>query len=311
MDQYVEILHWNTQHGRKLDAAIAWLRKRAKAAGRMPAALMLNELQPGQGEHVGGELGLLHYPAPVDDGLDPADSRRRNLNAIFIDPDGPLVPDPEWVANWTGPWMPPATLPVNLRNPDGTLSSRQLYLACEHACYWHPGYRETTARFYTVLGKDGRLVHVDGDFNAWTVGRAPLTLANVADRAFAQNRSVLCGTALVADDIADRLMTAGGFVYVHGHAAEYLGIEGADAPTTDHGPDKERQLIPEEDQPERGLSAIDRTYTTAELIPAVIDANVITDPDVDALADHKPRYTRYGYPDLVAITNLPVELVHH
>ncbi|WP_327074431.1 hypothetical protein OG196_31820 [Kitasatospora purpeofusca] len=294
-----------------MDEATDWLLRRRRATGRKPAAVLLNELRPGQGDHVAERLGMRHFPAPIDLSLDEKDSRRQHLNAIFIDPDGPLVPDPNWEANWLGPWLPPATVQVWIRNPDGSMSRRQIFLGCEHACYWHPGHRETTARFFTVPGKDLRLGHVEGDFNGWTEDRAPLTLDNVPDRAFAQNRSVLVDGVMVPDTQADTLMTGGGFVYVHGYAADTLGIEAADAPTIVGGPDKERQRIPVADQPPAGLSAIDRTYATKELIPAVVDANVIKLPDLADISDHWPRYTHYGYQKLVEITNRPVTVVRH
>ncbi|MEU9074392.1 hypothetical protein AB0D22_06890 [Kitasatospora sp. NPDC048538] len=307
----VEIGHWNIQHGRHTAQAVAWLLRRAEANGFLPAALMLNELVPGQGKDVAAAFGMRYFPAPLAPVIDEeTDSRRRHLNAIFIDPNGPLVPD-SWMPNWAGPWLPPATLPVRLRDEDGTLSPRRLFLACEHACYWNPQFREATARFFTSLAKDGELLHVDGDWNAWTVGRAPLRMDGIADRAFAANRSVWENGRWAADVFADRLLTAHGCFDVHRYAAGHLGIADAYLPTTGHTPDKARQAVPACDVPAAGLAPIDRTYASDELATAVVDARVIADPGADELSDHRPRFARYSHQGLAQVMNRGVQVIHH
>ncbi|WP_158835132.1 hypothetical protein [Streptomyces sp. NRRL S-350] len=311
--ELVEVLHWNVQHGWKMAEALAYLKRRAQDGGRKAAVISLNEVQPGQGEEIAKELGMLYFAPASPPGVSEEDSRVRNGNGLFIDPDGPLVPDMEWEQHWTGLWHPPVVVPTRVRDRDGNLSARQIFFGCDHACYWNPDFRLAEARFWAgVAVKDQRLGHVDADFNAWVVGRAPLSMDGIADRNYAGNRSVKDAAGQwVADTQADEMLTRHGWVYVHGYAAQHLGCAGADGATSGHGPDKERQVVPEEDLPPGGLSAIDRTYITEELLPAVAGAELVVSEEADAISDHRLRATYYDLDRLVTITNRPVKLVRH
>jgi len=300
----VEHLGWNIQRGAHLTEVCDWINRRAHETGKKPDVLTLQEVQPGQGDEIAARVGMDYYPAP-DDG------RSKNRNAIVLNPDGAFVHDPDWEQHWTGVWHAPATAMVALRLPDGELSERRLFLGSEHSCYWNPAYRETEARYYSTLAKDLRLMILQGDFNGWTVGRAPTSLDRVEDQAYAQNRAVLGPDGEFRPDVqADRLLTSNGFVDLGRYSATTLGIEGADAPTTGHGPDKDRQRIPDTDRP-KNLSAIDRTYATKELLPALVHASSIDTPEVRTYADHLPVGSTWSYRGLVEVMSRSVRLVYH
>ena len=304
-DAFIEHLGWNIQHGRHLATALDLLEQRTERTGWRPDLLSLQELQPGQGEAVSERLGMTFVAAPPN-------LRPGSETALFYNP-ARFREDPSWTQYPSGIRHNPAVALLWMLHPvTGEQSSRQLFVASEHSSYSDPGLRERQARFYSELAKDQRLLLVQGDWNGWPVRGCPVSLDRVADRAYAQNRTVLTPDGMMRpDDQADRLLTYGGMTDVGHYAATALGIEGADRPTTGHGPDKDRQRVPAEDLPPGGIGPIDRHYASAELMPALTGYEVITDPGFLAVSDHGPTRSLWVEAGLWEVMDRGVRLVRH
>ncbi|GLW58550.1 hypothetical protein [Kitasatospora phosalacinea] len=301
----IEHVNGNVQHGEKLEAFLALIEQRAETGGIRPHLLTLQELQDGQALLVADRLGLAFVEAP--------NIRPGSRNALFYDT-AVFRPDPQWVPYAEGIRHRPATARLHLVDPvTGDLSRRKLSVASIHGNFGNPAARGDQLRWLlSNMVKDGRLGFVSGDWNSWPQGRAPLSMDRVADRAYALDRSVLGDDGVFRpDDQADRMLTYRHMVWVGGHAATALGQSGADRPTTEHGPDKEQQRIPDQDLPPAGLGPIDRTYVTGELLSALISAEVLATPEVQAISDHLPEVTRWDRRKLWDVMNAQVKTVRH
>ncbi|MGW2546501.1 hypothetical protein ACWC5I_37930 [Kitasatospora sp. NPDC001574] len=301
----VEHVGWNIQHGQRLKAAIDLLEDRAERSGRIPDLLTLQELGPGQGAEVAERLSLMYVASP-------ANTRPGSETALLYNP-ALFQATPAWKQYPSGIRHNPAVALLRMIHPDtGEASFRPLFVASCHASYSDPAYREHQARFFSELDKDGWLALVQGDWNSWPVWGCPTSLDEVADRAFAQNRSVLQPDGTFRpDDRADRLLTYGGMTDVARHTATVLGRDGADRATTGHGPDKARQRIPARHLPPGGAGPIDRTYVTNELLPALHSATILTGEAVERTSDHLPQVTRWLLPGLWDVMNRPIVPIRH
>ncbi|MFC8716584.1 hypothetical protein [Kitasatospora sp. NPDC057198] len=301
----IEHVNGNIQHGRKVSEFLELIEDRVQASGIRPALLTLQELLPDQAQQVGTRLGLAFVEAP--------NVRPGKRNVIFYDPEV-FQPSGDWTHYPEEIRHRPATVRLYLLHPDtGARSRRKLSAASIHANFGNPEQRSDQLRsVLSNMVKDLRLGFISGDWNSWPQGRAPLTMDNVADRAYALDRSVLGDDGVFRpDDRADRMLTYRHMVWVGGHAATVLGQAGADRPTTEHGPDKDRQRIPEKDLPPAGLGPIDRTYVTEELLPTLISAEILATPEAQALSDHLPEVTRWDRRKLWAVMNAKVKAVRH
>ncbi len=301
----IEHVNANIQHGWHLDRFLEWIDRRAQESGIRPHLLTLQELQEGQAATVGDRLGLAFVEAP--------NVRPGSRNALFYDR-AVFRPFPGWTAYLSEIRHRPATVRLHLVDADtGALSQRKLGVASIHADFGNPEARLNQLRWLlSNLIHDGRLGLVAGDWNSWPVGRAPLSLDRVEDRAWALNRSILDPDGTFRpDDQADRLMTYRGMVDVGRYAATVLGQTGADRATTGHGPDKERQRIPEDDLPLGGVGPIDRTHVSDELPDALISSETPTSPDVQAFSDHAPQFNRWSRSRLWVVMNRPVVTYRH
>ncbi|MEE1823762.1 endonuclease/exonuclease/phosphatase family protein [Streptomyces sp. BE20] len=301
----VEHIGWNIQHGRHLTAALDLLEHRAGQAGRRPDLLTLQELRPGQGEQVAERLALTYVASPPNE-------RPGSETALFYNPTL-FQADPAWTQYPSGIRHNPAVALLRMVHPDsGETSFRPLVVASCHASYSDPVHREHQARFFSEAAKDQWLALVQGDWNSWPVWGCPTTLDAVADRAYAQNRSVLQPDGTMRpDDRADRLLTYGGMTDVGRHAAAALGQEGADRATTGHGADKARQRVPAHHLPPGGQGPIDRTYAANDLLPALHGATVLTGQAVERISDHLPQVTRWRLPGLWEVMSRRIVPTRH
>ncbi|MEU5383234.1 hypothetical protein [Kitasatospora cineracea] len=300
----IEHVGANIQHGQKVQEFLMLTERRAQLSGIRPQLLTLQELQEGQAEIVADRLGLAYVEAP--------NIRPGSRNALFYDTTV-FRPDPEWKPSPDGIRHRPATARLYLIDPaTGASSRRKLSVAGIHGDFGDPHNREHQLRWLLGnMAKDKRLAFIQGDWNSWPVDRAPLTMDNVADRAYALDRSILNpdGT-LRADDLADRLLTYRNLVDVGRHAATALGQAGADRPTTGHG-SKDRQSIPAADLPPGGLGPIDRTYVSEDLLPALVSAETPNAPEDQAISDHLRQITRWSRQRLWTVMNAHVVTVRH
>jgi endonuclease/exonuclease/phosphatase family metal-dependent hydrolase len=304
-DSVLEHVGWNIQHGRNLEPALDLLEQRAEAGGRRPALLTLQELHPEQGSQVAERLSLVHVAAPPN-------ARPGSGNALFYDP-SLFSPDPSWTQYPSGIRHNPAVALLRMIHP-GTqeTSFRPMFAVSCHASYSDPVLREHQARAFSELAKHEHLLFAQGDWNSWPVWGCPTSLDGVTDRAYAQNRSVLTGDgAFRPDDNADRILACNGLVDVGRHAATELGQEGSDKETTGHGQAKAAQAVPARDLPPGGAGPIDRTYTSAELLPALIDAKILSGHEVDTLSDHLPQVTRWSMAKLWLVMNRQIVPIRH
>ncbi|MFD0274691.1 hypothetical protein ACFVHB_12420 [Kitasatospora sp. NPDC127111] len=302
----IEHVGGNIQHGWYLDAFLAWLERRTQETGISPSLLTLQELQEGQPELVAGQLGLTYVPAPPN-------VRPGSRNALFFDPEV-LRPDPEWTPYPEGIRHLPATARLYLIDPaTGASSRRKVSVASVHGDFGDPHQREHQIRWLLAnMVKDLRLGLIQGDWNSWPAGRAPLALDNVPDRAYALNRSILNADGTMRpDDVADRLLTYAHMTDVGHYAATVLGQTGADRATTEHGPNKDRQEVPAADLPPGGVGPIDRSYVSEELLPALLSAETPNTPEVAVISDHLPQITRWSREGLWAVMNRTVATVRH
>ncbi|MFE2727145.1 hypothetical protein [Kitasatospora sp. NPDC059327] len=304
-DTVIEHVGWNIQHGQRLADALALLEDRAEHTGRGPDLLTLQELGPGQGQEVAGRLALTYVASPPNE-------RPGSETALFYNP-ALFRADPAWTQYPSGIRHNPAVALLRMLHPDtGQASFRPLFVASCHASYSDPALREHQARFLSELDKDGWLALVQGDWNSWPVWGCPTNLDEVADRAFAQNRSLLQPDGTFRpDDHADRLLTYGGMTDVGRHTATVLGRDGADRATTGHGADKTRQRVPDHHLPPGGAGPIDRTYATTELLPALHDATILAGKEVQRISDHLPQVTRWLLPGLWDVMNRPIVPIRH
>ena len=304
-DAVLEHVGWNIQHGLNLDTALDLLEQWAQANGRRPALLTLQELRPEQGSQVAQRLGLVHVAAPPN-------ARPSSGNALFYDP-GLFSSDPSWAQQPSGIRHNPAVALLRMIHPvTEETSFRPLFVASCHANYSDPVLREHQARAFSELAKHEHLLFVQGDWNSWPVWGCPTRLDGVTDRAYAQNRSVLTGDGTFRpDDNADRLLTCNGLVDIGRHAATNLGQKGADRETTGHGPAKAAQAVPTCDLPPGGAGPIDRTYTSAELVPSLIDVKILSGDEVEAVSDHLPQVTRWSMAKMWLAMNQQIVPVRH
>ncbi|GAA2084543.1 hypothetical protein GCM10009759_03670 [Kitasatospora saccharophila] len=301
----IEHANGNIQHGQKVQQFLELIEQRTQASGIRPHLLTLQELQEGQAQLVADRLGLAF--------VEESNVRPGSRNALFYDTTV-FRPDPEWVPYVEGIRHRPATARLYMADPaTSNLSRRKISVASIHGNFGNPEARSDQLRWLlSNMVKDKRLALISGDWNAWPAGRAPLTMDNVADRAYALDRSVLGPDGVFRpDDQADRMLTYRGMVWVGGHAAAVLGQVGADRPSTGHGPDKERQRIPAEDLPPAGLGPIDRTYVTEELLPALLSAEILATPEVQAISDHLPEVTCWDRSVLWDVMDAQVKTVRH
>ncbi|MFF2819442.1 hypothetical protein ACFVT9_28455 [Kitasatospora cineracea] len=301
----IEHVNGNIQHGQKVQEFLELIEQRTEDSGIRPHLLTLQELQEGQAQLVADRLGLAFIEEP--------NVRPGSRNALFYDT-AVFRRNEEWVPYVEGIRHRPATARLFMVDPaTGDLSRRKISVASIHGNFGNPEARSDQLRWLlSNMVKDKRLALISGDWNSWPAGRAPLTMDNVADRAYALDRSVLGDDGVFRpDDQADRMLTYRGMVWVGGHAATVLGQVGADRPSTGHGPDKERQRIPEADLPPAGLGPIDRTYVTGELQAALISAEMLATPEVQALSDHLPEVTRWDRRALWSLMNAKVKTVRH
>ncbi|RKE21938.1 hypothetical protein [Streptomyces sp. TLI_171] len=301
----LEHVNANLQHGRHLREFVDWVQQREQTSGVRARLLTLQELQEGQGEEVAERLGLVYVPAPEN-------RRPGSRNALFYDAEL-FAPDPEWIPVPTMIRHRPATAKLYMRDSvTGDLSRRKLIVASVHAKYSDPNAREAQARELSELFKDLRVGFASGDWNDWSQGRAPLTLDNVADRAWAQNRSVLGQDGVWRpDDRCDRILRYGGMIDLGRYADSELGQRCAYLPTTQHGPNKDRQRVPKADCPPAGLSPIDRTYGTGECLSAFLGAETVDEPATRALSDHLVTTTSWNLDALREVLNREVNAVRH
>ncbi|SEM84148.1 endonuclease/exonuclease/phosphatase family protein [Streptacidiphilus jiangxiensis] len=304
-DAVLEHLGWNIQHGLNLDAALDLIEQRTATSGRRPALLTLQELRPEQGGQVADRLGLIQIAAPPN-------TRPGSGNVLFYDPEV-FTPDPSWTQYPSGIRHNPAVALLRMIHPDTRATSfRPIFAASCHASYSDPVLREQQARGLSELAKHERLLLAQGDWNAWPVWGCPSSLDRVTDRAYAQNRSVLTGAGgFRPDDNADRLLTYNGLVDVGRHAATELRQPGADRATTGHGPDKAAQAVPPGDLPPGGAGPIDRTYVSAELVPALLGAEILSGCGVDEVSDHLPQVTRWSVTALWQVLDQPIVPIRH
>ncbi|KDN85677.1 hypothetical protein [Kitasatospora cheerisanensis] len=301
----IEHVNANIQHGWHLDRFLEWIDRRAQETGIRPHLMTLQELQDGQAATVADQLGLAFVEAP--------NVRPGSRNVLLYDA-AVFRPDSKWVAYPPEIRHRPATARLHLIDAaTGALSARKLSVASVHADFGDPSARLTQLRWLLAnMVHDGRLGLVAGDWNSWPAGRAPLSLDHAEDRAYALNRSILDPDGTFRpDDQADRLMTCRRMVDVGRHAATVLGQTGADRPTTGHGPDKDRQRVPDADLPPGGLGPIDRTYVSDELPDALISSETPTSPEVRAMSDHAPQITRWSRSGLWTVMNRPVVTFRH
>ncbi|MGW4690988.1 hypothetical protein ACWEO1_01210 [Kitasatospora cineracea] len=301
----IEHVNGNIQHGRKVNEFLELIEQRAQDSGIRPHLLTLQELQEGQAQLVSDRLGLAFVEAP--------NVRPGSRNALFYDA-AAFQPNTEWVPYLEGIRHRPATARLFMVDPaTGNLSRRKLSVASIHGNFGNPEARSDQLRWLlSNMVKDKRIALISGDWNSWPQGRAPLTMDNVADRAYALDRSILGDDGVFRpDDQADRMLTYRHMVWVGGHAATVLGQKGAVQPSTEHGPDKERQRIPAADLPPAGLGPIDRTYVSEELLPALVSAEILATPEVQAISDHLPEVTRWNRSALWGVMNAHVRTVRH
>ncbi len=301
----IEHVNGNIQHGRKVAEFLELIEQRAQDNGIRPHLLTLQELQEDQAQLVADRLGLAFVEEP--------NVRPGSRNALFYDT-AVFQPNEEWVPYLEGIRHRPATARLFMVDPDtGDLSHRKLSVASIHAAFGNPEARSDQLRWLlSNMVKDKRIAFISGDWNSWPKDRAPLTMDNVADRAYALDRSILGDDGVFRpDDQADRMLTYRHMVWVGGYAATALRQADTAQPTTEHGPDKERQRIPEADLPPAGLGPIDRTYVSEELLPALISAEILATPEVQAISDHLPEVTRWDRRKLWAVMNAKVKTVRH
>ncbi|MGX4733170.1 endonuclease/exonuclease/phosphatase family protein [Kitasatospora griseola] len=300
-DDLIEHINANIQHGQHVDQFLEWIDRRAFR----PHLMTLQELQDGQAARIADHLGLAFEEEP--------NIRPGSRNALFYDR-AVFRPFPGWKAYLSEIRHRPATARLHLIDPaTGALSRRKLGVASIHADFGSPEGRLNQLRWLlSNLIHDGRLGLVAGDWNSWPAGRAPLSLDRVEDRAWALNRSILDRDGVFRpDDQADRLMTYRGMADVGRYAATVLGQVGADRPTSGHGSDKFRQLVPDEDLPPGGLGPIDRTYVSDELTAALISSETPASPEVQAISDHLPQITRWTRSGLWGVMNRDVVTFRH
>ncbi|MFJ1795353.1 hypothetical protein [Kitasatospora griseola] len=304
-DAALEHVGWNIQHGQNLRPALDLLEQRAAASGQRPALLTLQELRPEQGDQVAERLGLVPVVAPPN-------VRPGSGNVLLYDPDL-FAPDPSWTQYPSGIRHNPAVALLKMIHPDSKVTSfRPMFAASCHASYSDPVLREQQGRFFSELAKHEWLLLVQGDWNAWPVWACPTTLDRVTDRAYAQNRSVLTGDGTFRpDDNADRLLTYNGLVDTGRYAATELRQAGADRATTGHGPHKAAQVVPPGDLPPGGAGPIDRTYASAELVPALLGAEILTGPGIDDISDHLPQVTRWSLSLLWQVMDQQIVPIRH
>ncbi|MFJ4676952.1 endonuclease/exonuclease/phosphatase family protein [Kitasatospora sp. NPDC088783] len=297
---------WNIQHGWKLSDAIDQMRRFAQQHGaERPQLLTLQELQEGQADEVAGRFGLEPVEAP--------NVRPGSRNALFFAPEL-FEADPDWVAHAEEIRHRPATAKLTTIHPStGARSRRQLAVASVHLDFGNPENRARQTRWVLAnMYKDNRLIVVQGDMNSWTDWGAPSTLANVADRAFALDRSIILPDGTTRpDDMPHRIMAARGLVELGRYAATVLGQSGADRPTTWDGPKKHRQRISDADCPPGGLSAIDRAYVDPDLAEALVSATTPAEPQVQAVSDHLPQVTVWNMQRWWEVVDAEVEIINH
>ncbi|MGX4733172.1 hypothetical protein [Kitasatospora griseola] len=304
-DERFDFVGGNVQHGRKLRDFVKLVKRRTEETGVRTGLLSVQELQEGRDEEVAERLGLTLVRAQ-------ANPRPGSRNALYFDPA---------LFRINSDWKPyparirhvPAVAKLHMIHPEtGEPSFRDMAVASVHASYFDPNLREQQVRWLSEVVKDEDLGLFQGDWNSWPVGRAPLTLDNILDRAHAQQRSILMPDgSLCPDDVADRLLTYHGMPDVGAYAATVLGQVGADRPTTGHGADKGRQRVPATDRPAAGIGAIDRTHASRELLSALVSAETLDTPQTRAISDHLPQVTSWSVRRLWDVMDLPITPVRH
>ncbi|WP_405735106.1 endonuclease/exonuclease/phosphatase family protein [Streptomyces sp. NBC_01537] len=272
MTETITALNWNLEKGINLEAGARWIRE------QRPDLFFQQEVQPGQLAQLADLLDMDGYVAvPL-----PGSS---NDNAIFVRRGGPLVFTEDYPQAWA-PWHAPANIAVRLRDPDGTLSPRQISCVSVHTCYWSPEIRLNEARWCTTLAKPGWLAVLFGDWNSYRVG-TDITWQSYADDAFVANRTYEENGRRHTDVRPDRELLAAGYIEMARHAAEHLQQPDATAASSGY-----------RDHPGRPSGArycIDRGYVSPELAPALNSYAVCDTPQLRRLSDHLPLRAAFDH----------------
>ncbi|WP_326681604.1 endonuclease/exonuclease/phosphatase family protein [Streptomyces sp. NBC_01237] len=277
-------MNWNMEKGLNWEKGAAWIRS------QLPDIYFHQEVQPGQLDQLSELLGMDGYIAvPL-----PGSS---NDNAIFVRRGGPLVCTEEYPQAWA-PWHAPANIAIKLRDPDGTLSPRQISCVSMHACYFSPELRIVEARWCTTLAKAGWLAMLFGDMNSYRDGTS-IAWEEYTDLAFVTNRTYEYDNRLHTDVRPDRVLLAAGFTEMARHAAQNLQQPNAMAATSGY-----------RDYPGRPSGArycIDRGYLSAELAPALTRFSVCDTLDLRRLSDHLPLRAEFDATALRTILHRPAQ----
>ncbi|MEU1151522.1 endonuclease/exonuclease/phosphatase family protein [Streptomyces sp. NPDC005918] len=272
MNESITVLNWNLEKGINLEAGARWVKE------QRPDIFFQQEVQPDQLARVSDLLdmdGHIAVPRPGSS----------NDNAIFVRRDGPLVCTEEYPQAWA-PWHAPANIAVRLRDPDGTLSPRQISAVSMHTCYWSPEHRLTEGRWCTTLAKPGWLAMVFGDWNSYRVG-TDIRWDDYTDHAFVANRTYEYDGRRHTDMRPDRELLAAGYVEMARHAAEHLDQPEALAPSSGYRDHPGRPSGPRH--------CIDRGYLSAELAPALTSFTVCDTPQLRQLSDHLPLRAEFDF----------------
>lgn len=218
-------------------------------AAQEPAAVLWQGLHPDAVPDVEKRLGVIVHS---HDGL-----------AVHLG-DGPLALESALPPSGQVPGQPPAHIIVRHRDDDRP-GARELNLLSVAACPWDSATRVSQARQLTRWAHPGMLTVAAGAWHDVPKGKEVPWDRIGPDSALYVQRTYAsaCGHGRHTDDLADRELTAGGYVDAARHCVHRFGRgHVALASTSAHGPD-------------RGLMLREvRAYVTAELAPAVAGVRV-------------------------------------
>lgn len=278
-------LAWNVEKGVNQGPATAWIR------GLQPDIFFMQEVQPGQLGNLVDQLGMDGYVAAHRPGSN-------NDNAIFLKRGGPLTFVEEFAQEWA-PWHAPANIAVKLKDPDGTVSPRQISCVSGHASYFSSAMRLVEAQWCTTLAKPGWLSLHFWDWNSYRAGTV-IDWEQYADRAFFAARTYSEGGQRLTDDRPDRELTAAGYIEIARWAAEHLGQAHAMDVSTGYRPHPGRP----KDSPRH---CIDRGYLSPELAPALTSFTVCDTPALRDISDHLPLLATFDTDALRAVLHRPTQ----
>lgn len=282
----LKVISWNVEKGVNLLHAAEWVRAEA------PNILCQQEVQPDQVKKVADALGMDAYPAPA------THRASTNLNVIFVRPDSPLTVVEEYAQDWA-PWHAPANIAVKYRDPDGSLSPRQLSVVGGHLCNWSPDIRLIEAQWFQTLAKPGWLALAMCDWNSYRAGDGPTPeqWATYTDHAFRANRTYLLDGVRRSDDRPDRQLLEAGYVEMARYAAESLGQPEAMRPASGYREQPGR--------PPGSAYNVDRGYLTAELRLALRGFEIRDTSELRRYSDHLPGIALFDADTLRAILHTP------